>query len=104
MYTPEQKVHIQFNLNCISKRVLYKRFDKMLDDRYTVVNFGDFEYDSSYVFKNVDKTAYNESFNNWLDGEIGVTLTDEINGEYFDLDEVSTLLEEMNNQTKENLI
>jgi hypothetical protein len=93
-YTKEQCRYIIAKLDSIGERELHYRYDNMLDDCYAATAIGQLTYDSSYVLKCCDKVAYNCGYADWLDGEIGTSITDEINGEYYDLDEVNCLLED----------
>jgi len=93
-YTKEQCRYIVAELDSIGERELHRRYDEMFDECFTSVCFGALEYDSSYVLKCCDKIAYNCGYNYFLDGEIGTSITDEINGEHYDLDEVTCLLED----------
>ena len=93
-YTKEQCRYIVAELDSIGERELHNRYDEMFDECFTSVCFGALEYDSSYVLKCCDKVAYNCGYNYFLDGEIGTSITDEINGEHYDLDEVTCLLED----------
>ena len=93
-YTKEQCRYIVAKLDAIGDRELHYRYDTMFDECFTSVCFGALEYDSSYVLKCCDKVAYNCGYTDFLDGEIGTSITDEINGEHYDLDEVNCLLED----------
>ncbi len=93
-YTEKQRAHIAESLSPITERALYARYDEILDECYEVTTIGYLEYDSSYVLKCCDKTAYNCGYNDYLDSEIGESITDEIGGEYYDLEEVNCLLED----------
>jgi hypothetical protein len=52
-----------------SERELCERFNEMLNDCYDPVRFGDLSYSPADVLKSVDKIAWREGFNNWLDAE-----------------------------------
>ena len=93
-YTKEQCRYIVAELDSIGERELYHRYDEMLDECYDATAIGQLTCDGSYVLKCCDKVAYNCGYTDWLDGEIGTSITDEINGEYYDLDEVTCLLED----------
>ena len=74
-----------------------KAFDDMLDDCYSFDKVGGpFAYMSpSSVLKEVDPTAYRCGTNDYVDGLIGETLTDEIGGEHYDYDEAQTIRDEV---------
>lgn len=56
---------------------LHERFDDMLDDVYGDVEIAGMTYPASRTLLRVDPIAYRVSFNDWLDSELGETLTDE---------------------------
>lgn len=56
---------------------LHRRYDEMLDETVEPWCIGDMYYDPSRVLKEVDPIAYRVGFSDWLDSELGETLTDE---------------------------
>lgn len=60
----------------VSDYELHERYDDMLDDVYGEVSIAGYEYSTSNALKNVDPIAYRVGFADWLDSEIGETLTE----------------------------
>jgi hypothetical protein len=63
-----------------SERELCERFNDMLNDCYEPIRFGDLSYSPADVLKSVDKIAWREAFNNWLDSEGIVDAPGDIDG------------------------
>jgi hypothetical protein len=55
--------------NTIIDADAYQRYDEMLDEIHESVKCGDLEWDMSRVLKEMDPTAYQCGFNDWLDSE-----------------------------------
>lgn len=49
---------------------LEDRFNEFLDYVYDVSTICGYKYSPSVALKCIDRIAYRESYNNWLDGEI----------------------------------
>lgn len=62
------------NLKEISRQALIGRYDQFLDDLYGVVTIAGYKYSTSAVLFEIDPIAYDDGFNNWLDGELGETI------------------------------
>ena len=65
-------------------------FDSVLDDGQEVIEIRGIKLLPSEVLKNCDPIAYNEELANFLDGFGGLI---EINGEYYNAQDVEELLE-----------
>ena len=83
-YTEKQKTAITDQLEPISDRELYQRYDDSLDECFGGVMVAGFNYPTSVALKNTDPIAYRCGFSDWLDCEIGEIITDEIDGQYYD--------------------
>jgi len=69
---------------------LDERYDQMLESCYPeTVNVCGMEMDALHVYKTMGPTAYNCGRNDWLDGECGETLTQEINGKHYPMPELA---------------
>ena len=55
---------------------LETRYDEMLDEIYGTVSVAGYEYDTSQVLREVDPIAHRVGFSDWLDSEIGETITE----------------------------
>jgi len=60
----------------LSDSDLHERYDDMLDELSTV-EIGSLTYQGSRVLREVDPIAYRVGFSDWLDSELGETITDE---------------------------
>ena len=56
---------------------LDQRYSDMLSEIYREVNICGMTYDAAYALKEVDPIAYRTGFSDWLDSEIGETITEE---------------------------
>lgn len=63
-----------------SERELHERYNDMLNDCYEPIRFGELSYTPADVLESVDKTAWREGFNNWLDSEGIVDAPGDIDG------------------------
>jgi hypothetical protein len=52
-----------------SERELCERYNDLLNECYEPISFGELSYSPADVLKSVDKIAWREGFNNWLDSE-----------------------------------
>ena len=93
-YTKSQIEAIESSLSPVDTDSLY---DSMLDEQGPVTIAG-LDYDVSNALKSVDEIAYRTGKNDFIDSLVGDTLTDEINGEYYDLSDVESLIEELESQ------
>lgn len=98
-YTKSQIEAIESSLSPVDVTELY---DQTLDEQGSV-NIAGLDYDVSHALRLVDRIAYDTGKNDYIDSLIGDSLTEEINGEYYDLSEVESLIEELEsqNETKE---
>lgn len=55
---------------------LHQRYDDMLDEIYESANIAGYEYQTSRALKEIDPIAYRCGFNDWLDAELGETITE----------------------------
>lgn len=55
---------------------LHERYDDMIDEVSGDVVIGSLTYSASRVLKEVDPIAYRVGFSEWLDAELGETITD----------------------------
>ena len=94
-FTPAQIAKIREELTAISERELEERFDEFLSEVYGEVDLCGYTYPARDVFKSHDPIAYRQDFLSWLDVEISDgRFTDEIDGEYYSMDEVINLIGE----------
>lgn len=70
----------------LTDRQLYERYDTMLDEINGRVEIAGLEYATSYALKNVDETAYDTGYADWLDAEVSAGQLFEQAGEYYDDD------------------
>jgi hypothetical protein len=63
-----------------SERELRERYNDLLNECYEPIRFGELSYTPAEVLESVDKIAWREGFNNWLDAEGIVDAPDNING------------------------
>lgn len=56
---------------------LHRRYDEMLDECSGTIVIGTLSYEASDVLKSVDPIAYRVGFNDWVDSELGETLTED---------------------------
>ena len=74
-----------------SERELCERFNETLNDCYEPIRIGELSYSPADVLESVDKIAWREGFNNWLDSEGIVDAPGDIDGFVYqsELDEES---------------
>lgn len=69
----------------LNDRALHNLVDDMLDDVYGQVEVAGYSYSTSYALKEIDITAYNETFNNYIDSLCAdEVLYEDDNGDYHD--------------------
>ena len=56
---------------------LHERFDDMLDECYGTVTVAGMEYDTARALKELDPIAYRCSFHDWIDSELGESLSED---------------------------
>lgn len=54
----------------LSDRELETMHDEFLDEAFGEVRVAGLRYNTSYLLREADSTAYGESFNNWLDSQL----------------------------------
>jgi hypothetical protein len=91
MYTKKEIERIKEELAPVKEATLYETFNDDIDENLTC-EIGQYQYSASEALRKLDRCAYDAEFSNWLDSMIGDYLTDEIDGEYYKLDEVEDLL------------
>ena len=75
---------------------LHERYDESLDDSYGEVKIAGGSYSTSHALKEVDPTAYDCGFNDWLDSECRDGNVKELDdGEYIDESKYNDLLDEL---------
>jgi hypothetical protein len=74
-----------------SEREMKEQYDEMLDDCYGVVKIGTYEYETSTTMKNVDPTAYNCGFNNYVDEREDIL---EFEGRYYAAQSIEDALDQ----------
>lgn len=67
-----------------SERDLERMYDDMLDEVYPDCQIAGLTYSTSHALKELDPTAYRCGFNDWLDGELGESIFEHADGEYYD--------------------
>jgi hypothetical protein len=92
MYSKEQIDLIKAELYPIFDHALEQRYCESLDDCYGRVSIAGLEYRTSRALAEVDPVAFRCGFSDWLDSEVGETITDEIDGQHYDFQEVEDLL------------
>lgn len=60
----------------LSDYELHQRYDEMLDEVYENATIAGMEYSTSSALKQVDPVAYRVGFSDWIDSELGETITD----------------------------
>lgn len=62
----------------ISDYELHNRYDEMLDEVYGVVSIAGLDgYTTSSLLKDADPIAYRCGFSDWIDSELGETITED---------------------------
>lgn len=61
----------------VSDYELHQRYDEMLDEVYEDTTIAGYEYSTSSALKQVDPIAYRVGFSEWVDSELGDTITDD---------------------------
>ena len=88
-YSREQMTLIVEELKPVNTDSMY---DDMLDECYGTVTIAGYEYATSLALKELDPVAYRCGMADYIDSEItNGTLTDEIDGEYYNQSEVNDL-------------
>ncbi len=60
----------------VSDAELHDRYDDLLDETAGEVRVGGLTYSASVVLQAVDPIAYRVGFNDWVDSELGETITE----------------------------
>ncbi|MFA5037528.1 MAG: hypothetical protein WC479_10185 [Candidatus Izemoplasmatales bacterium] len=76
---------------------LHDMFDSYIDDMQSPLMIMGLEYfQVAKIWKDIDTTAYDTGFNDWLDGESrNVTITELSDGEWMDTDKYNELVSEL---------
>ena len=69
------------------------RYHDMLSEVYGTVNVCGLEYDSADLLKDCDPTAYRCGFADYVSGEMGETVEEGPDGEYYDKGEWDAMVE-----------
>ena len=92
-YTQAQIEKIEKNLANID---VESNFDEYIDETNEMVTILGMKYSPSTVLQDTDPTAYRCCLADYIDSEqSNGTLSDEINGEYYDKSEVDDLIESL---------
>lgn len=92
IYTKEQIKLIKTELRPIDAE---ERFEDMLNECYPEIEIIGLKYQAGSALKILDPVAFRCGCNDFIDSEVSNdVLTDEIDGEHYDLYEVGILLEE----------
>lgn len=92
-YTKAQIKAIKDQLNPVDVEEAYR---EALADIYGMVNICGMEMSQARILEEMDNTAFRCGCNDWVDAEISNgTLTDEIDGEYYNQTEVDELIENL---------
>jgi hypothetical protein len=94
-YTAKQRELIKERLISLGDTRLHDAYDNMLDDCHGECTIAGARFQTSAALKELDEIMYDCGYSDWLDSEIGETITDEIDGEYYDLNEVNDLIDNM---------
>lgn len=70
-----------------------KLYDDMLDECYGPVTIAGLEYQHSEAQKSIDPIAYRCSVSDFIDSECQNDILEEVDGEYYNKNEVDDLLE-----------
>ena len=71
------------NLTELSDRDLHTLYDEYLDDTYPDLEIAGIGYTTSRALAEIDPTAYNVGFSDWLDREVSDGAIIEANGKYY---------------------
>lgn len=93
-YTENEEKFITDELSHIPEHKLEDRYDEMLDDVYGDVEVAGMSYATSRVLKEIDDVAYRTGFNDWLDSEASDERLIEIDGEWYDADDVKDVMKD----------
>lgn len=88
---------IMAELKPVDVEELYR---KMLDEVYGEIQVCGISFFSSRVLEELDPIAFSCGCNDWIDGEVGERLTDEIGGQYYDYDEAEEIRERITEEFK----
>lgn len=87
-YTKKQIEKIESELTPVDIEELY---DEMLDEVYGQIDVGGLKYYCSIAQRRLDPIAHQCGVNDCIDSLVGETLTDEINGNHYNLDSIEML-------------
>jgi hypothetical protein len=89
---------VKKELKAIDLEELYR---EMLDDCEPVVKVAGLSFTPSRIIEELDPTAFRCGVSDYADSLIGETLSDEIDGEYYNLDEVNDIRDEIESELDE---
>jgi hypothetical protein len=84
-------------LEGVNDQDLHDRYDEMLDECNPTVRICGMEYSPSRVLREIDPTAYNCGFNDYVDAE-GYDTDFEVDGLYYKTEDVENLREEIKDE------
>jgi hypothetical protein len=94
----ELEKRVKEDLKPIDLEELYR---DMIDECEPVVKVGGLSFTPSRIIEELDPTAFSCGVSDYADSLIGETLSDEIDGEYYKLDEVNDIRDEIESELDE---
>jgi hypothetical protein len=94
----ELEKRVKENLKPIDLEELYR---DMIDECEPVVKVGGLSFTPSRIIEELDPIAFRCGVSDYADSLIGETLSDEIDGEYYNLDEVNDIRDEIESELDE---
>jgi hypothetical protein len=94
----ELEKQVKENLKPIDLEELYR---DMIDEYEPVVKVAGLSFTPSRIIEELDPTAFRCGVNDYADSLIGETLSEEIDGEYYNLDEVNDIRDEIESELDE---
>lgn len=89
---------VKENLKPIDLEELYRN---MIDECEPVVKVGGLSFTPSRIIEELDPTAFRCGVSDYADSLIGETISEEIDGEYYNLDEVNDIRDEIESELDE---
>jgi hypothetical protein len=94
----ELEKRVKEELKPIDLEELYR---DMIDECEPVVKVGGLSFTPSRIIEELDPTAFRCGVNDYADSLIGETISEEIDGEYYNLDEVNDIRDEIESELDE---
>jgi len=94
----ELEKRVKEDLKPIDLEELYR---DMIDECEPVVRVGGLSFTPSRIIEELDPTAFRCGVSDYADSLIGETLSEEIDGEYYNLDEVNDIRDEIESELDE---